>query len=285
MKSVRRSLCQLAFAVSFVGSLSAHAASYPNSPTITISVSSEAVSTLTETAAEEHLVPNSQLLISGRGIGASNYFGLLGIIVDRSKNSSSVAGLEENLRLSFTEGLSQAMSERIAIRGADANRKLITDNAQVVLLPSAKLSVAGDGLASLSFRLTVRTGGETKNLFYVVNQPKPVAGDGSWSDGHSKAIREASALAFARLSDVLLDDMTGEFAGAIAAPKKTFVAYRASDGVHPYYAAFLFKEYGEYLAVGSCFGRRMGDFVTVLEHDSIAQGQDTSKLLLKCGSI
>ena len=285
MKGVCRNLCQLAFAVGLVGSGAAHAATYPNSPAITISVSNETVSTLTETAAEEYLVPNSQLLISGRGVGASNYLGLLGVIVDRSKNSSSVAGLEQDLRLSFTESLSRAMSESIARRSADAKRQLVTENAQVVLLPSAKLIVSGDGLATLAFRLTAQTEGDTKNFFYVVAEQKPVGGAGSWSESHSKAIREASVVALARLSDVLLDDMSAEFGGAVSAQKKSFIAYRSGDGVHPYYAAFVLKEYGEYVAVGSCFGRRMGDFVTVLERASVVQGQDTSKLLLKCGSI
>lgn len=285
VKWFRSSLLQLAFAVGLLGSWSAHAAVYPSSPTITISVSNETVSTLTETAAEEYLVPNSQLLIAGRGVGASNYFGLLGVIVDRSKNSASVAGLENDLRLSFSEGLSRAMDEAIARRGADAKRKLVTENAQVVLLPSAKLIVSGDGIARLTFRLTVRTEGDTKNFFYVVPEPKPVSGTSSWSENHSKAIREASVLALGRLSDVLLEDMSGEFGSAIAAPRKSLVAYQSGDGVYPHYAAFLIKDYGEYVAVGSCFGRRVGDFITVLERTSIVQDQDTSKLLLKCGSI
>src|SRR5437764_1356175 len=74
----------------------------------TVSVSKDTVSTMTETAAEDHLIPGSQVFVAGKG-GAGKYFALLGVAIDKARNEASVSGAEEALRMTFDRQLSEAL--------------------------------------------------------------------------------------------------------------------------------------------------------------------------------
>ncbi len=188
------------------------ATTYPESEKISMYTSAGTVSTWTETSAEDYLVPSSQVFITGRGLGAAKGLGLLGVFADRMKNSATASAAEPYLHLNFARALSSALRMKIADR--PYTQKFVqveSDNeAQLILLPSAKLTVSEDGNADLSFRLTVRirsqqSGTEKRDYFYRESKPRPLTGSGSWSENESAALLDSADTAMAMLSDTLLD--------------------------------------------------------------------------------
>jgi uncharacterized protein YceK len=67
---------------------------------LTASLSTESISTWTETSSEDYLIPNSQVLIAGQGV-TGPFLGLLGVMIDRSKNSSMPEGEAKSLAMTF----------------------------------------------------------------------------------------------------------------------------------------------------------------------------------------
>jgi hypothetical protein len=123
------------------------------SGTIKIFSSSDTVSTTTEIPAGDYLVTNSQVFVSGRS-DLSKHLGLLGIIIDQSRNSVEFDNDTETLSVKFDEILSGIMHNQIL----DKEFKVVTDvaSSNLILLPSAKLIVNSSDAAQIEFRLTVR---------------------------------------------------------------------------------------------------------------------------------
>jgi hypothetical protein len=198
---------------------------YPDSGTITLFSSTDTVSTWNETAAETYLIPNSQMFVSGHGGNGGTMGGvfgglvgaLVGIHADRSKNSAAVARIEDGLRLTFNQQLSDAVKAAINAhpspgRYAEVNTK---KDARLLLLPSATLVLSKDDMTTLTFRLTVRNhdqqngNGASTNFFYTIGEKRPLDGPGGWTENQSKAIRDSASIALAKLSSALLDDIEG----------------------------------------------------------------------------
>ncbi len=198
---------------------------YPASDPITIFSSPATVSGWTEIPAGDHLIPNSQIYIgggSGSGGSAGGIFGgavgaIVGVQIDRSINAEKISRIEENLRVNFSQTLNEALRTQIAARSKPAAYAVTieSNSAALALLPSARLTVSDDGMATLGFRLAVRiydrqTGRESsKNFLYGIGKKLALDGPGGWSDDHSRAILESASVAFAKLSAALLDDIEG----------------------------------------------------------------------------
>ena len=199
---------------------------YPESQTIKLFPSTDTVSTWTETPAEYHLIPDSQVFVTGRGGNAGNVGGLfggalgavIGVQMDRSGNAETIAKIEQALSLKFTQQLSAALKATAATRtNPHSYVEVAAENeAQLSLLPSATLTLKPDGQTMLSFRLTVRihqaqgTKEATRNFFYLVGKTRPLEGTESWTEGQSKAIRSAASVALANMSSALIDDIEGK---------------------------------------------------------------------------
>ena len=198
---------------------------YPTSEPISLFSSSDTVSSWTETPAEDHLIPNSQIYVSGGEGKAGNAGGLfggatgavIGVQIDRASNAAKISRIENELRITFSKTLSEALRTQIAARSKPASYEVVDESnkAQLVLLPSARLVVSEDGTAALAFRLTVRiydrqNGKESKkNFFYATKEKLTLEGAGSWSENHSKAILDTASIALTKLSTALLDDIDG----------------------------------------------------------------------------
>lgn len=196
---------------------------YPASEAITLHASTDTVSAWTEIPAGDYLIPASHIYVGGRGTGTAGgvLFGLGGNLVvmqsDSSGNAKKVADVEDDLRLTFSRTLSNALKDQAGSRANPARYVESDDSkaAQLNLLPSARLAVSDDAMATLVFRLTVRIhdlpGGKesTKNFFYSVGKRLPVAGPGSWSENHAQAVLDAAAIGMSKLCAALLDDIEG----------------------------------------------------------------------------
>ncbi len=252
---------------------------YPSSATISVYSSNDTVSTWTETAAQDYLIPNSQVFITGRGSDGAKYFGLLGTAVSRSQNESAAGGAADVLRLNFSAELTRALQGAIAARQAPAQFVLAESPqaAQLKLLPSAKFTVAEDNSARLSFRLTVRfvdaiSNSEVKkDYYYTRGGVKSLTGADSWSADNAEAVRKSSEEALTRLADVLFDDVAGAFASAFDADKQRFATYTVVGYDGKPIRALLLKEYPDHLVIAPLLRgeRPIKSVVVILERRAI----------------
>ncbi len=251
---------------------------FPKSDSTRIYVSADTVSTLTETAAQEYLIPNSQVFITGRGSEANKYFGLVGVAISRSQNESALGPATETLKLNFSDGMVQALNARIAARAATQSFAVIdaADSAQLRILPAARFVVGDDNAARLSFRFTVRfkdgnTNSEVKKEYlYARAGSKYLSGTDSWSAANASAVRKASGEAMAQFSDVLLDDLGGIFAGAFEAEKQRFVNYTVVGLNGKTIKALLLKEYPDHIVISPLLREQpLRNAVVILERRAI----------------
>ena len=92
MKRLKQTSVLIVLVVLIQGCASTGPLVYPDySSGTTVHVSAETVSTMTETPAADHLLPDSQVFING-GSNKSAFFGLIGIAIDRSSSKSKVKG-------------------------------------------------------------------------------------------------------------------------------------------------------------------------------------------------
>lgn len=251
---------------------------YPKSESTNIFVSTDTVSTWTETAAQDYLIPNSQVFVTGQGSDGAKYFGLLGVAINRSQNESATGSAADSLRLNFSNTLTQALNAAISSRSPVPKVKIVatTEPAQLRLLPSAKLTVSEEGSARLSFRLTVRfidaiTNSETKKEYYYYHgDSKKLAGPNSWSDDHASPVIRSSDEAMALLADVLLEDIGGALADAFDPAKQRFANYSPVGTKGKVARALLLKEYPDHLALAPLLRERpTRAIIVILERGSI----------------
>jgi hypothetical protein len=251
---------------------------YPKSETINIFASADTVSTWTETAAQDYLIPNSQVFVTGQGSDGAKYFGLLGVAISRSQNESATGPAADSLRLNFSSTLTQALNVAISSRPLVPKFNIVgvAERAQLRLLPSARLTVSEDNSARLSFRLTVRfidavTNSETKKEYYYYHgDSKKLAGPDSWSDDHASPVIRSSDQGMALLADVLLDDVAGAFSDAFEPAKQRFANYSAVGSKGKVARALLLKEYPDHLALAPLLRERpTRAIIVILERRSI----------------
>ena len=249
----------------------------PKADRVSMHVASGTISTLTEAAAEDFLIPESQVFVSGRGFSLL-LPGLVGAAistqVNRSRNQSAVAAAEDSLRLSFVDELKTALRSRIASL-ASTNRYFVTEsleNSQIVLLPSAKLTVADDDLADLSFRMTTRftdaiTRADTrKEYFYIHGERRSVGGLNGWSNDDAKPLKQVAARAMVQLSAALIDDIDGSLSRAFESADQRVLTYQFGGPNGKPLQALLLKEYLDHVVVAPKFADRPArGMVVVLE--------------------
>jgi hypothetical protein len=251
---------------------------YPRAEETRIFVSPDTVSTWTEVAAQDYLIPNSQVFITGRGSEGTKYLGLLGVAISRSQNESAMGPAADRLRLNFSGELTSALKEAISLRPSTP-KFIVADStgaAMLTLLPSAKLTVSEDNSARLSFRMTVRfvdaiTNAEVKKEYYYYHGGgKNLAGPDSWSEDDASSVKKSSEEAMTRLADVLLDDLAGVFSDAYDPAKPRFANYSVVGFEGKQARALLLKEYPDHLALAPLFRDRPSrGVVVILERRSI----------------
>ena len=223
---------------------------YKQAPTV--SVSNETVSTMTETPAEDYLIPGSQVFVAGKG-GASRYLALVGVAIDRARNESNVSGNADAFRVTFKEQLSQALK----VAGENSPYRtpitLVETEGDILMLPSARLVMRDESKAELSFRITVRFKGPAegnegrKNYFYPYGI-RPLAGEGGWADDNSALFKQASDRAMARLAQVILEDLAGAYRESVEPGKQRLVRWKPLGGDN-IVTAVLLKDEPDYLIV------------------------------------
>jgi len=186
--------------------------------TIRIDASAGTVSTFTETTAGDHLIPDSQVFVGGRG-GASRWFGLLGVAIDAGKNAAVAGDAASALRVKFDATVVKALKALESQNSLpEARLVLSSDPYDLKLLPSARFNMHDDSQADLSLRVTarIRNAGreETRNYYYAVSGLRPLVGAGSWTENNGESFRTQSEAGIERLTEAVVQDAAGRFSEA-----------------------------------------------------------------------
>jgi hypothetical protein len=201
----------------------------------TVSVSKDTVSTMTETAAEDYLIPGSQVFVAGKG-GASRYFALVGVAIDKSRNESAVSGAEEALRLTFDAQLSQAIQRATEDRARGSRPVTLTaSGGDITLLPAARLVLRDDDRGELAFRVTARfkdlaSGNEGRKNYWYSYGARPLAGENGWAANQASSFKQASDEAMARLANIILDDLYGAYRQGMDPGQQKIVRWKPLKG-------------------------------------------------------
>ena len=236
---------------------------YPEYKSVaTISASTGTVSTVTETPAEDYLIPNSQVFVSGRGSDGTvgSMFGAIGAVIstsiDRSRNESAVGDAAPSLRLKFDSELTEALKQNLAREPYVSKYKTLpSDNASdIKLLPSARFIVQKDSNARVSFQLNARfkdpvKGDEGRKAYsYSREEHRKFSGENGWADKNGARLKEAAHRPFERLSLVFIQDLAGEFDAQIATGKQQLIRWHI-EGSTQLVTSVLLREYPDYFVV------------------------------------
>jgi hypothetical protein len=227
----------------------------------TVFVSSGSISTSTETAAEDHLIPGSQVFIAGQGqpsaLGGLGGLigGLIAVELSRSKNAEMATEATESLKMRFDSALKDALRKVIAAEKTLLSFR-IEDNepAALTLLPYARLITGPDKKVAAAFQVNLRNakggGSRPARMKYVFSsvEVRPfMDGSNGWADQKSEPIRRAAEKAFDALARVIIADVSG--AGFVVPPvdKRKTVRWKAAGttGVK----GILLAEFPDYLVV------------------------------------
>jgi hypothetical protein len=223
------------------------------SGTIKIFSSSDTVSTTTEIPAGDYLVTNSQVFVSGRS-DLSKHLGLLGIIIDQSRNSVEFDNDTETLSVKFDEILSGIMHNQIL----DKEFKVVTDvaSSNLILLPSAKLIVNSSDAAQIEFRLTVRIIDpisniqSTKDYYFFNGKSLPITGNNSWSSEMGANLLNYSQFALKNLTKSAAFDLFGNHKNYSDIKSRKYVYLKFPYSEKPM-KVILLNEFDDYLVVSN----------------------------------
>jgi hypothetical protein len=223
------------------------------SGTIKTYSSSDTVSTTTEIPAGDYLVTNSQVFVSGRS-DLSKHLGLLGIIIDQSRNSVEFDNDTETLSIKFDEILSGIMLNQIL----DKEFKVVSDvaSSNLILLPSAKLIVNSSDAAQIEFRLTVRIINpisniqSTKNYYFLNGKSLPITGNNSWSSEMGANLLNYSQFALKNLTKSASFDLFGNHKNYSDIKSRKYVYLKFPYSEKPM-KVILLNEFDDYLVVSN----------------------------------
>jgi len=269
-----RSILYLLAGFSFFGA--GWAAEQTKTPLVRVIVSPGIVSTLTETPGGDYHVPDSQLFIGGSKAASILGGGLLGLIVANASNASSVENSPPSSKLFFDAQVENAIKSGAAsIVNFDLLADQNSNDYNVKLLPSARLLVEKDQIASLSFRLTARLRPAkedrevTKNFYYGSPARRAISGNGSWLEKDAAIIREEAKIAFERLVFALGEDLAGKTKIALQPENQKHLKIRIAKD-RPITSAVLISETPETLIVVPMIGKNLlWAIIQVLDRKSI----------------
>lgn len=224
---------------------------------ISITVSSDTVSTFSEVPAIDYLIPQSQVFYRLLSIGHRPPIAeLLGINRATSRRHLEPAG--GRLAVSFTSMLKRELSEKGASPAFSRKFAVVEagEQSDLTLLPFATLVDHGDGRAGLEFEIVVRVSegpgrnAHNRRYFYATSEIRPLAGSGEgWSDGEAAPLRHAANVALPRLLDLVVSEIGGSYPRTLPPPAPKFVYWRTVSFGKPASAAVM-HEHPDYFVVG-----------------------------------
>jgi hypothetical protein len=191
-----------------------------NDQTVNVRLSGEDLSKWSDMPIGVHRVPDSQLVISGhQDIGAGTFmFGLLGVAASHASNSAVgeelVKKAEQILKVSLNDRVTDSLKTSLASGnynshfmygiGDSGNNMLVTPGIVMTYVNEKDLIL----YVILKANITDKDQQAVWTMRYIASsqEPRPLMGEGSWTENDGVALKEAIEVSLARAMHVMLRD-------------------------------------------------------------------------------
>lgn len=206
----------------FTGCATTKSIQYPAAGKQTsLSVSSEQLSSMTESGAGDYFVKESQILVgdasSASASPVSGMFGLIGVgvamAIDKNANSSAIEKSSLNQPIKFDQLIHQKITDSITQNKTDPTLKLLSLNqaSEIKIVPYSRLSFREKPIVKVNFGLKTQfknaadNNADTKRLYHYVSKDRISLSE--WEAQNNLLFMKKAHQAFSALSQVFTLDL------------------------------------------------------------------------------
>ncbi|HGP3326080.1 hypothetical protein J7D37_15885 [Acinetobacter baumannii] len=206
----------------FTGCATTKSIQYPAAGTQTsLSVSSEQLSSMTESGAGDYFIKDSQILVGDSSNASaspvSGMFGLIGVgvamAIDKNANSSAIEKSSLNQPIKFDQLIHQKITDSLTQNKADPTIKLLDLNqaSEVKIVPYSRLSFREKPIVKVNFGLKTQfknaadNNADTKRLYHYVSKDRISLAE--WEAQNNLLFMKKADQAFSALSQVFTLDL------------------------------------------------------------------------------
>lgn len=187
----------------------------------TVSVSSEQISSMTESGGGDHFINNSQITVgdASRALNnpASNMFGLIGVgvatAIDKRNNASAIEKSSLNQAIKFDQLVHQKIQNALSSNQIDPSLKVLAINqiSDIKVTPYSRISFINKPDVSVAFSLKAQfknaadNNANTKRIYHYVKEKKATLSE--WDNNKNAMYLKDADTAFTALAKVLVLDM------------------------------------------------------------------------------
>ena len=186
-----------------------------------LSVSSEQLSSMTESGAGDYFVKESQILVgdasSASASPVSGMFGLIGVgvamAIDKNANSSAIEKSSLNQPIKFDQLIHQKITDSLTQNKTDPTLKLLSLNqaSEIKIVPYSRLSFREKPIVKVNFGLKTQfknaadNNADTKRLYHYVSKDRISLSE--WEAQNNLLFMKKADQAFSALSQVFTLDL------------------------------------------------------------------------------
>lgn len=206
----------------FTGCATTKSIQYPAAGKQTsLSVSSEQLSSMTESGAGDYFIKDSQILVGDSSNASaspvSGMFGLIGVgvamAIDKNANSSAIEKSSLNQPIKFDQLIHQKITDSLTQNKADPTIKLLDLNqaSEVKIVPYSRLSFREKPIVKVNFGLKTQfknaadNNADTKRLYHYVSKDRISLAE--WEAQNNLLFIKKADQAFSALSQVFTLDL------------------------------------------------------------------------------
>ncbi|HAV5562157.1 TPA: hypothetical protein JI108_10085 [Acinetobacter baumannii] len=206
----------------FTGCATTKSIQYPAAGKQTsLSVSSEQLSSMTESGAGDYFIKDSQILVGDSSNASaspvSGMFGLIGVgvamAIDKNANSSAIEKSSLNQPIKFDQLIHQKITDSLTQNKADPTIKLLDLNqaSEVKIVPYSRLSFREKPIVKINFGLKTQfknaadNNADTKRLYHYVSKDRISLAE--WEAQNNLLFMKKADQAFSALSQVFTLDL------------------------------------------------------------------------------
>ncbi|MBJ8450137.1 hypothetical protein I6M73_19200, partial [Acinetobacter pittii] len=206
----------------FTGCATTKSIQYPAAGKQTsLSVSSEQLSSMTESGAGDYFVKESQILVgdasSASASPVSGMFGLIGVgvamAIDKNANSSAIEKSSLNQPIKFDQLIHQKITDALTQNKTDPTLKLLSLNqaSEIKIVPYSRISFREKPIVKVNFGLKTQfknaadNNADTKRLYHYVSKDRISLSE--WEAQNNLLFMKKADQAFSALSQVFTLDL------------------------------------------------------------------------------
>lgn len=206
----------------FTGCATTKSIQYPAAGKQTsLSVSSEQLSSMTESGAGDYFIKDSQILVGDSSNASaspvSGMFGLIGVgvamAIDKNANSSAIEKSSLNQPIKFDQLIHQKITDSLTQNKTDPTLKLLSLNqaSEIKIVPYSRLSFREKPIVKVNFGLKTQfknaadNNADTKRLYHYVSKERISLAE--WEAQNNLLFMKKADQAFSALSQVFTLDL------------------------------------------------------------------------------